>query len=213
VVGESQIPPKRAAVLAACVEIMIEVSDVQAASAAADELAAMAAGSDARYLLALAAQATGSTRLARGDARGALTTLRQAWMDFQEIEAPWESARARVLLGLTCRALGDDDAAQLEFDAAERVFQRLGAAPDLARLTRLRSSSGGRPDSVLTGREREVLALVATGMTNRAIADALAISDRTVDRHVSNILSKLDLSSRSAAAVYAYERGLIQQRT
>ena len=134
-------------------------------------------------------------------------------MDWQEIEAPWEAARVRVLLGLTCRALGDEDAAQLEFEAAKRVFEHLGAAPDLAHVQSLRAPSTGPTDGTLTVREREVLALIATGRTNRAIADALAISDRTVDRHVSNILSKLDLPSRAAATAYAYERGLVKPRT
>jgi hypothetical protein len=77
---------------------------------------------DAPYVRALAAHAMGSVLLAQGDPHGALKSLRQAWMDWQELEAAWEAGRVRVLLGLTCRALGDDDAAQLEFDAAERVF-------------------------------------------------------------------------------------------
>jgi DNA-binding CsgD family transcriptional regulator len=213
VLGEPHAPPKRAAVLAACVEIMVDTPAREVARAAADELAAMAARYDARYLRALAAHATGRVRLAHGDARGALASLRQAWMDWQEVEAPWEAARVRILLGLTCRALGDEDAAQLEFDAAERVFQRLAAAPSLAHVQSLRAPSTGQTDGTLTGREREVLALIARGMTNRAIADALGISDRTVDRHVSNILSKLDLPSRAAATAYAYERGLVKPRT
>jgi ATP/maltotriose-dependent transcriptional regulator MalT len=213
VLGEPHPPAKRAAVLAACVEIMVDASALDAARAAADELTAMAARYDARYLSALAAHGTGSVLLAHGDARGALTSLRQAWMDWQDVEAPWEAARVRILLGLTCRALGDEDAAQLEFEAAEPVFQRLGAIPDLARVKSLRSPSIDSDDRMLTAREREVLALIATGMTNRAIAAALAISDRTVDRHVSNILSKLDLPSRAAATAYAYERGLVQRRT
>jgi DNA-binding NarL/FixJ family response regulator len=213
VLGEAHPPPNRAAVLAACVEIMIEASALDVARAAADELAAMAARSEARYLHALAAHAMGSVLLTDGDAYAALKSLRQAWMDWQEIEAPWEAARVRVLLGRSCQAYGDHDAAQLEFDAAERVFQRLGAAPDLVRLKSLRATSTRSDDHTLTAREREVLALIAKGMTNRAIADALAISDRTVDRHVSNILLKLDLPSRSAATAYAYRHGLVQQRT
>jgi DNA-binding CsgD family transcriptional regulator len=211
--GEPQARHRRAAVLVAGAEIMLEVADLPAARAAADELAAMAAQSDARYLRAVAASAAGTVRLTSGDAQGALTVLRQAWMDWQEIDAPWEAARVRVLLGLACRALGDDGSAHLEFVAAERVFQRLGAAPDLARLDALRSPSPATGEDPLTRRERQVLGLIATGMTNRAIATALTISDRTVDRHVSNILSKLDLSSRSAATAYAYQRGLVQRRT
>jgi DNA-binding CsgD family transcriptional regulator len=213
VLGEPHARHRRAAVLAAGIEILLEVADLPAARTAADELAAMSAQSGARYLRALAACAAGTVRLAGGDAQGALTALRQAWMDWQEIDAPWDAARVRVQLGLACRALGDDGGAHLEFVAAERVFQRLGAAPDLARLDALRSPSTAPDEGRLTRRERQVLALVATGMTNRAIATALAISDRTVDRHVSNILVKLDLPSRSAATAYAYERGLVQHRT
>jgi ATP/maltotriose-dependent transcriptional regulator MalT len=213
VLGEPHPRPRRAAVLAAGVEIMLAVADLPGARAAADELTAMARPTDAPYLRALAAHAAGTVQLAAGDAPGALTTLRQAWMDWQEIGAPWEGARVRVLLGQACRALSDDEGARLEFVAAERVFLRLGARPDLARLNAVRSPSGAWSPGPLTARERQVLALVATGMTNRAIATALAISERTVDRHVSNILSKLDLPSRSAATAYAYERGLVHQRT
>jgi ATP/maltotriose-dependent transcriptional regulator MalT len=211
--GESQPPATRTAFLAACVDVMIETSTPDVARSAADELAAMAAQCDAPYVRALAAYAMGRVRLAAGDAPAALASLRRAWMEWQDLEAPWEAARVRVLLGLTCRALGDEDAVQLEFEAAERVFQRLGAAPDLLRLASLRAASPPSDASSLTGREREVLTLIAKGLTNRAIADALAISDRTVDRHVSNILLKLDLPSRAAATAYAYERGLVRQRT
>jgi DNA-binding CsgD family transcriptional regulator len=211
--GEPETPHRRASVLAACVEIMLDGSDLQTARAAADELAAMATRCEARYLRALAMHASGSVLLAEGDAAAALKSLRQAWMDWQEIDAPWEAARVRVLLGMTCRALGDEETAHLEFDAARRVFERLGAAPDLARVNGLRAPSAVSSDRTLTSRERQILALIARGMTNRAIAAALTISDRTVDRHVSNILTKLDLPSRSAATAYAYERGLVQQRT
>jgi DNA-binding CsgD family transcriptional regulator len=192
---------------------MIDGSDLQTARAAADELVALTTRSEARYLRALSAHTTGSLLLAEGDAAGALKLLRQAWMDWQDIDAPWEAGRVRVLLGMTCRALGDEETAQLEFDAAGRVFERLGAAPDLARVKGLRAPSAPSCDRTLTSREQQILALIARGMTNRAIADALTISDRTVDRHVSNILTKLDLPSRSAATAYAYERGLVQQRT
>jgi DNA-binding CsgD family transcriptional regulator len=215
VLGEPHPRRRRAAVLAAAIDIMVEVGDPPAACAAADELTLMAGQSGATYLRALAAHATGAVQLTNGDAQGALTPLRQAWMDWQELDAPWDAARVRVLLGLACRAVGDDGGAHLEFAEAERVFTRLGAAPDLARLSALRSPSTAPTtnESQLTRRERQVLALIATGMTNRAIAAVLDISARTVDRHVSNILSKLDLPSRSAATAYACEQGLVRQRT
>jgi ATP/maltotriose-dependent transcriptional regulator MalT len=203
----------RADLLSAAVEIMIDASDLQTARAAADELVALTTRFEARYLRALSAHTTGSLLLAEGDAAAALKLFRQAWMDWQEIDAPWEAARVRVLVGMACRALGDEETAQLEFDAARRVFERLGAAPDVGRVDSLRAPSAASSDRTLTSREREILALIARGMTNRAIADALTISDRTVDRHVSNILTKLDLPSRSAATAYAYEHGHVKQRT
>ena len=206
---ETQSRSKRAAMLAACVEIMIAVSDLPAARAAGEDLSAMAAECDTPFLRTLSSYATGSLLLAEGDARAALAPLREAWMGWQELEASWEAARVRMLLGLACRALGDDDTAALEFDAAECVFDRLGAAPDVARVARFRGSPAGAGARILTHRERQIIALVATGKRNRAIAEELAISERTVDRHVSNILSKLDLPSRTAATAYAYEHGLV----
>jgi DNA-binding NarL/FixJ family response regulator len=119
---------------------------------------------------------------------------------------PYEAAQARVLMALACRALHDTDAASMELDAARRVFLRLGAAPQVARVDEL---LGSRATSGLTSREMEVIRLLARGETNRAIARTLSISERTVDRHVSNIFTKLDLPSRAAATAYAYEHGLV----
>lgn len=207
--GESQGSLARAHVLSAAVDILIAVRDLPAARTAADELAAMDAASGTAFLRALSAQATGSVLLAEGDAHQALVTLRVAWMTWQELEAPHAAGRVRVLLGLACRKLGDDDAAELEWDAARRVFERLAARPDLARLNSLIRTEAGRDSGALTPRERQVLERIAAGKTNRIIARELAISERTVDRHVSNILMKLELPSRSAATAYAYERGLV----
>jgi DNA-binding NarL/FixJ family response regulator len=151
----------------------------------------------------------GSVLLAEGHAREALSELRSAWMSWQELEAPYEGARVRVLLALSSRSLGDPDTEQLELDAARRVFERLGAAPDLARVNKLLGTSAAPIGTALTSRELEVIRLVARGESNRAIARQLVISERTVDRHVSNILRKLDLSSRSAATAYAYAHGLV----
>jgi DNA-binding NarL/FixJ family response regulator len=147
--------------------------------------------------------------LAEGQARAALADLRAAWTAWQELEAPYEAARVRVLLGLACRALGDEDAAALELEAAARVFQRLEAVPDAERTAALMRPQAPNAGSPLTSRELEVIKLVAGGKTNRAIAQQLAISERTVDRHVANILRKLDVSTRSAATAYAYDHRLV----
>ncbi len=112
-------------------------------------------------------------------------------------------------MGLACRALGDDDAAALELSAARSVFAELGAAPDLARVESLAASAASSHAHGLTPRELEVLRLVAAGESNKRIAAELVVSERTVDRHVSNILAKLRVSSRSAATAYAYEHQLV----
>jgi len=199
----------RADVLAACVDVMIAAGDRPTARAAADELQALAARIDAPFLRALSAQAGGRVLLAEGDPRAARAALRAAWMAWQELEAPYDAARVRVLMGLACRELDDEDAAELELDAAREVFQRLGAAPDVTRVDELLARTAPAAAGGLTPREMQVIGLVAAGRTNRAIARELAISERTVDRHVSNILTKLGVPSRSAATAYAYEHGLV----
>jgi DNA-binding NarL/FixJ family response regulator len=115
----------------------------------------------------------------------------------------------RVLIGLAYRALGDREGARLEFDGAHEIFDRLGATPDAARVAALTAQDGSHATGGLTGREVEVLRLIATGATNRTIATELAISEKTVARHVSNIFTKLDLSSRAAATAYAYRHKLL----
>jgi DNA-binding NarL/FixJ family response regulator len=114
-----------------------------------------------------------------------------------------------VLLGLACRTLGDDDTAALELEAARGDFANLGAAPDLARVDSLTRRASPLDAHGLTPREHEVLRLIAAGKTNKAIAAELVLSERTVDRHVSNIFTKLGLSSRAAATAYAYEHRLV----
>jgi DNA-binding NarL/FixJ family response regulator len=147
--------------------------------------------------------------LAAGDAQTALVALRCAEQAWRELEAPYEAARARVLVASACAELGDDDTASLELEAARDVFARLGAAPDLARVDALAGRRASRRRHGLTERELQVLRLVAAGETNRAIAAELVLSQRTVDRHVSNIFAKLGVSSRAAATAYAYEHRVI----
>ena len=208
---------ERTRLLAPFVEIALASGDVAGARGAADELAAVAVQLGAPLLLAASAAATGSVLLAEGDPRAALPELRAARSAWLEIEAPYHAALVRASIGRACRALGDDDTGVMELEAARRAFEALGAVPDEARVRALLavpSDSGTeRGRDVLTVRELEVLRLVATGRTNRAVARELVISEKTVARHVSNIFTKLDLSSRAAATAYAYEHDLVQGRT
>jgi DNA-binding NarL/FixJ family response regulator len=208
VLEETQARIDRARLLPAFVEIMLEAEDLQAARAAADELARIAAELDTPYLHALASHASGAVLLAEGDLRAALTELRTAERSWRDLEAPHQEARVRLLIAVACRALGDGASAELDFEAARRVLEELGARPDLERLARLAGSS--QAEGPLSRRESEVLTLVALGKTNRAIGAELFISEKTVARHVSNIFTKLHLSSRSQATAYAYKRGLVR---
>ena len=199
---------QRATFLPAYVEIMLAVGDIEAASGARRELEALAEDQEGRALQAMAARARGAVKLAEGNARAALGSLRRAGDVWQELGVPYEAARARELVGLACHALGDEDTAALELEAASRAFADLGAAPDLTRLDSL-SSAVPADSHGLTERELEVLRCLAAGETNKAIAAELVVSDRTVDRHVSNIFAKLGVSSRAAATAYAYEHRLL----
>jgi len=133
---------------------------------------------------------------------------------WQQLEAPYEAARARLLVANACRALGDDDAASMELDAARTALEALGAVVDLAAVDSAAAAAAvGAAAGPLSAREREVLGLLATGTTNRAIARQLFLSEKTVARHVSNIFGKLGVASRAAATSYAYEHGLAPTRS
>ena len=174
---------------------------------AVDEMDAIARESDAPVLAASAATVRGSILLAERDVPGALASLRRAGALWQELRLPYESARARTLYGLALRAAGDEDDARLELRAALAAFERLGAARDAARASDLLGGPAALPGG-LTAREAEVLRLVASGKTNRDIGVELVISEHTVARHLQNIFGKLGVTSRSAAAAFAYEHDL-----
>ena len=199
----------RVLLLDAGVEILLSRNDVAGARAASDELVQLAAQLDAPFLRALSAQASGAVALAEGRALAALELLRTAAAEWQALDAPYELAGARVWIALACRQLGDPEGGQLELEAAHDVFETLGAAPAIARVKALAAPASPEASTGLTGRELEVLRLVATGASNRAIAGKLGISEKTVARHVSNIFTKLDLSSRTAATAFAYEHKLL----
>ena len=206
---EATDPLERQRLLGPYVEILIAAGELDGARTAATELGQLAVGADSPLLDALAAGADGAVRLAGGDHAEALVALRRAWAAWHAIDASYQAARVRVLIALACRELGDEDAAAIELEGAAKVFSELGAAPDLAKVRRAFGSRPGGGGAQLTGREVEVLRLLAAGQTNRDIARELVISERTVDRHVSNLFSKLDVQSRSAATAYAYEHDIV----
>ena len=200
---------ERTNILSAYVEIMLATGDIPAADEACRDLEQIAERLENEVVGAIAAHARGATDLVRGDAYAALGSLRRAWHVWQRIDAPYLAARARVLIGLACRALGDEDGTALELDAARATFEKLEAAPDLATVDSIRQAEPLTSSHGLTRRELQVLRLVATGKTNKNIASELVLSEKTIDRHVSNIFTKLSVPSRAAATAYAYRHQLM----
>jgi DNA-binding CsgD family transcriptional regulator len=205
---------KRARLLPAYVEIMAAVDDLEAAERGCGELDSIAEGEEEPAVLgAMAAHARGLVELTAGHSQASLAPLRRADELWRRLAAPYESARARELIGLACRGLGDEDSARLELEAARETFARLGAGTDLARIEGPSGLGRAIDSHELTKRELEVLRLLSAGETNREIAAGLVVSVRTVDRHVSNIYAKLGVSSRAAATSYAHEHGLVGPAT
>ncbi|HVT64522.1 MAG TPA: LuxR C-terminal-related transcriptional regulator [Mycobacteriales bacterium] len=209
-VAETAGPHERMRLLPSQVTISIAAGDLDTARTAAGELGQYAAERDTPMLTAAAAYAAAQVAAADGQPAEALRNAREALSIWQRMGAPYEAATARVDLALACRALGDNDTADLELDAARWVFEQLGAQPDVDRVERLSTNPKPRPiPGGLTPRESQVLRLVATGATNRGIAEQLYLSEQTVARHVANIFLKLDVSTRAAATAYAYEHHLV----
>lgn len=207
--GETTEQPVRASLLPALAEVALAAGDVDVARSACLELETIAARYQSGMLDAVAPYAKGAVELADQNPEAALVMLRRAVQAWQELDAPYEVARARALVAQACRALGDSDAAVMELAAARDGFAELGASPDLARIDALASPTHSRGPHGLTARELEVLSLLAAGRTNKAIAAELVLSERTVERHVSNIFAKLNVSSRAAATAFAYEHKML----
>jgi DNA-binding NarL/FixJ family response regulator len=195
----------RARLLAPQVEIAIALGDEATASAAADELDDVASVYGSSGLQAAARRSRGAVLLATGHPEEALSTLRTACSGWNELEAPYDCAKVRVLLARAYRQLGDIESSDRELATARTAFEALGAALDA-------SDAAGQGRAVLpsglTEREAQVLALVAAGCTNRQIADELSLSQKTVARHVSNIFTKIGVTTRTAAARFAFEHGV-----
>lgn len=199
----------RPQLLGALVEIMLAAGDVASARSGADELDGLARELGTPLLHATSAHLSGMVLLAEGRTDDALAALRRARAGWEELEAPHETARVRVDIGLAYHQLGDNDGAELEWNAARRVFEELGGRPALAHLTTVSAQRVAGAPRGLTDREIEVLALVADGKTNREIAADLVLSEHTVRRHLQNIFTKIGVTSRSAATAFAYEHELV----
>ncbi len=208
---EAREKGKRAELLPACVVVMLAAGEVGAAREACDALAELVGDYEGGALPAAAATARGAVELAEGEVEAALLSLREAMALWRALEAPYETAKTRELWAAACEALEDRDSCRLEREAARATYAELGAALDLRRIDSLlgREETASGPGG-LSPRELEVLALVAGGATNKRIAEELVISVRTVDRHVSNILAKLGVSSRAAATAWAHQHGVLE---
>ncbi len=212
--AEETGPGQRAELLDAAIQALLAAGDIAGARRHAGELREIATALGAPLLRARCLMAEGTAAFAEHAPEAALGPLRRAWMEWQRLEAPYEAARARLLIGCAYRELGDHDSAAMEFDAARWVFQQLGALPDLARVEAFAAPAGAtQTPGGLTLRELDVLRLIAGGQTNKEIAATLVISEHTVARHVQNMLAKLGCASRAALAAFAVEHGLARRRS
>ena len=207
VLSEQTPRRQRAEALAAAVEIYNACDDAAAARSAANELAAIRNAIDLPWITAIASQAEGAVRLAEGLPQSALQPLRETSRSGASSARRGKRRAPRFSSGRPAASSATSTALQLETDAAISTLRSLGAVSDSARLE---PAAGSVPSSTgLSSRELEVLRLIAKGQTNRAIAGALGISEKTVARHVSNIFVKLDLATRAAATAYAFTHGLV----
>ena len=187
--------PGQAPVLALMVQAAVEAGELDAAAAALAELRRLAAAIPTTPLRASADLADGLLAAGRGEHERAQPLLEDAVDGYERSGAPYEAAQARIVLAATLAALGQADRAGDEAAGAANALRELGGAAEA-------------DTTSVTPREREVLALLAEGLTNRQIAERLVVSEHTVHRHVTNILRKLDLPTRAAAAAHAVRAGI-----
>jgi DNA-binding NarL/FixJ family response regulator len=204
--AERQGPVHRAQVLPAAVQVLVAAGDAEAAVPLAEELLEIGNRFGCTALRAAGHHAVALAALSSHEADEAVDSSRRSLEQWAQLSAPYELARARVVLGRALRLLGDEQSAVSEMEAALSELTRLGAEPDRRDVAALLGTEG-QPGG-LTDREIEVLRLVATGMSNTQIADTLTLSEKTVARHLSNIFTKLGVASRTAAAAFAFEHHL-----
>ena len=203
-VGNDRIA--RARLCSAQVEIALAAGDLDVAQRACADLEDAAATYGTSGLEAAALHWRGAVALAEGRPEEALPALRAACRRWHSVHASYDAARSSVLLGRAYRALGDSEASTAELASATETFQRLGATVDASRAAEL-TGDQSLPRG-LTEREAEVLAHISSGKTNRDVAEALVLSEKTIARHLSNIFTKLGVSTRTEAAAFSFAHGL-----
>ena len=207
----------RARLLPTYVEIAVAADDLAAAADAVVELEGIADEYGTLKLRATASLARARLCIAAGDWPAACTSVTAALHQWQELDAPYETAIARLLHARACQAMDDHDGWAASLDIAIRLLRQLGAHADLAMaeatLARRPVHPGSHAPAGLSAREVDVLRLLATGATNKTIAAALIVSDKTVAHHVSNIFTKLGVSTRAAATAFAYQHGVVDRST
>ena len=206
-VADVSDPVAQCRLLPAAVDVLVAAGALDEARDVAARLDLVAGYVGTETLHAFAAFAAGAVELAAGDAAGALPYLRKARQLWAHAQRPYEGARVRLLTARALTAVGDQESARRELEAACATFRELSATPAAETAERLLRPAGH--PAGLTDREVEVLRLVASGRSNMQIAGQLVLSEKTVARHLSNIFTKLDVGSRTAAAAYAYQHRLV----
>ncbi len=206
---ETDKPEARLKILPAYMEIKLAENAVEEAQSAWHKLADLASTIQADFLEATLYYWQGVIEMSRGNLRNARSSLEKSHLIWKPLNALYPAARAMVILGEISLREGNLHSAKLEFAAARKIFEQLGAQPDLERVEALMKSCDEAPQTPISAREKEVLQLLVQGRSNKSIASQLFISDRTVERHVSNIYNKLGVSSRAEATAYALKHQLV----
>jgi ATP/maltotriose-dependent transcriptional regulator MalT len=207
-------PLGRANLLPTVIHVAVAGGDLEGADAALDELQEIATTFDLPEMTAALMASRGRVQLARGEAGLARATLQEALERWRALDVPYEVASVGTLLGQALHESGDEIGAVAAFTAASQQFDQIGAHLDARRVLGGGSTTAGRrvlPAS-LTEREAEVLRLVAAGLTNNEIAARLFLSAKTVSRHLSNIFTKIGVTSRAGATAFAFEHDLVEGR-
>ena len=205
---------ERGAGLEVLIAALVRMGELQRAHETLEQLRGIATRARTRPLLAAVLSSEGALAAAHGDHDGARRSFEDALDLLAASDARFEAARVRLDLAATLSALGRHDQAKREIETAVAGLRELGAGAELARAEamlpkpRTTTTLADTPLATLSERELEVLRLVAEGLTNHEIAQRLVLSEHTVNRHVANILRKLGLPTRAAAASLAGRHGV-----